>query len=137
MKTIGYITLFLLIIMGSCKKEQETGPLELNKEVTLKTGDVRNLNPDNLSIKVLNINDSRCPIGVVCIWQGEATVTLEVKETSSFDEAIGSVVLSTFHQPVDTVSGYIFRLIDVLPYPVYGVEVPEKDKKVVLKIDRI
>jgi hypothetical protein len=137
MKTTGLVTIILLFLLGSCTKDQDTGGLEMNKEVILKTGDILDSKSDNLYIKVLNINDSRCPIGVVCVWQGEATVTLEVKETSSFDEAIGSVVLSTFHQPVDTVSGYIFRLIDVLPYPVYGVEVPEKDKKVVLKIDRI
>lgn len=137
MKTSVYIAIILLFLMGSCKKDQDPAGSELNQELTLKTGDVRNLNPNNLSIKVLNISDSRCPTGVVCVWQGEATVTLEVKENSSFDEAIGTLILSTFHQPVDTVSGYIFRLIDVLPYPVYGVEVPEKDKKVVLKIDRI
>lgn len=137
MKTSVYIVIILLFLMGSCKKDQDPAGSELNQELTLKTGDVRNLNPNNLSIKVLNIGDSRCPTGVVCVWQGEATVTLEVKENSSFDEAIGTLILSTFHQPVDTVSGYIFRLIDVLPYPVYGVEVPEKDKKVVLKIDRL
>ncbi|HPT32033.1 MAG TPA: hypothetical protein PLW67_09345 [Prolixibacteraceae bacterium] len=137
MKTSVYIAIILLFLMGSCKKDQDPAGSELNQELTLKTGDVRNLNPNNLSIKVLNIIDSRCPTGVVCFWQGEATVTLEVKENSSFDEAIGTLILSTFHQPVDTVSGYIFRLIDVLPYPVYGVEVPEKDKKVVLKIDRL
>jgi len=111
--------------------------LELNHELTLKTGDIRNFKQDNLSIKVLNINDSRCPIGVVCVWQGEATVTLSVSEVISFDEANGMVVLSTFHHPVDTMSNFVFRLVDVLPYPVYGVEVPDKDKKVVLKIDRI
>lgn len=127
----------LLILAFSCKKEQETVPFGTNQELTLKTGDVLNSKPDNLSIKVLKISDSRCPIGVVCIWQGEATVTLEVKEISSFDEAIGTVVLSTVHQPVDTMSNFIFRLIDVLPYPVYGKEVPDSDKKVVLKIDRL
>jgi len=137
MKTSIYIAFSLLFLMVSCKKDQDPAGSELNQELTLKTGDVRNLNPNNLSIKVLNISDSRCPTGVVCVWQGEATVTLEVKESPSFDQAIGTLILSTFHQPVDTVSGYIFRLIDVLPYPVYGVEVPEKDKKVVLKIDRL
>ena len=132
MKTIGYVTIMLLFILGSCKKEQEPAGLELNQELTLKTGDICDSKPDNLSVKVLKINDSRCPIGVVCVWQGEATVTLEVKSGSVFN-----VELSTFHDPVDTVNNFIFRLIDVLPYPVYGVEVPEKDKKVVLKIDKI
>jgi hypothetical protein len=132
MRTLSYCLAFLLLLAFSCKKEQETAPLGLSQELTLKTGDIRTSKTDNLSIKVLKINDSRCPTGVVCIWQGEATVFLEVKENSTFD-----VTLSTFHQPVDTVNNYIFRLIDVLPYPVYGTEVPDSDKKVVVKIDRL
>ena len=132
MKTIWYFILLFLFILGSCKKEQEAAPFGTDQELTLKTGDVHSSKSDNLSIKVLKISDSRCPIGVVCIWQGEATVNLEVKASFVFE-----VVLSTFHQPVDTVNNYIFRLVDVLPYPVYGVEVPDSEKRVVLKIDRL
>jgi hypothetical protein len=132
MKTNWCFIILFLFILGACKEEQESAPFGTNQELTLKTGDVRSSKSDNISVKVLNIGDSRCPTGVVCIWQGEATVNLEVKESTVFE-----VVLSTFHHPVDTVNNFIFKLIDVLPYPVHGVEVPEKDKKVVLKIDRL
>ena len=132
MKTNWCFLILFLFLLGACKKEQDTAPFGTDQELTLKTGDVRSSKSDNISVKVLKISDSRCPIGVVCVWQGEATVNLEVKESTVFE-----VVLSTFHHPVDTVNNFIFKLIDVLPYPVYGVEVPEKDKKVVLKIDRI
>jgi hypothetical protein len=126
-----YIVLFLFIL-ASCKKDQEDPPLGLNQEFILKTGDIRSSKSDNLSIKVLKIGDSRCPIGVVCVWQGEATVNLEIKESTVF-----IVELSTVHHPVDTVNNFIFKLIDVLPYPIYEVEVPDSEKRVVLKIDRL
>jgi hypothetical protein len=137
MQTNWYFILIFLFILGACKKEQETASFGTSQELTLKTGDVRSSKTDNISFKVLKISDSRCPTGVVCVWQGEATVNLEIKETSSFDEAIGTIVLSTFHHPVDTANNFIFKLIDVLPYPKYGVEVPDSDKSVVLKIDRL
>jgi hypothetical protein len=137
MKTNWCFLILFLFLLGACKKEQETAPFGTDQELTLKTGDVRSSKSDNLKIKVLKIGDSRCPIGVVCIWQGEATVNLAVIETSSFDEAIGTIELSTFHHPVDTVSNFIFKLIDVLPYPKYGVEVPDSEKSVVLKIDKL
>jgi hypothetical protein len=132
MKTNWCVILIFLFILGSCKKEQETDPFGTNQELTLKTGDVRSSKSDNISIKVLKISDSRCPTGVVCVWQGEATVNLEIKEATVYE-----VILSTFHQPVDTVNNLIFKLIDVLPYPKYGVEVPDSEKCVVLKIDRL
>jgi hypothetical protein len=137
MKLNWFFILLFLYILGSCKKEQETALFGLNQELNLKTGDVRSSKSDNISVKVLKISDSRCPIGVVCVWQGEATVNLAVIETSSFDKAIGTIVLSTFHHPVDTVNNFIFKLIDVLPYPKYGVEVPDSEKSVVLKIDKL
>jgi hypothetical protein len=137
MKTYWCFLILFLFLLGACKKEQETAPFGTDQELTLKTGDIRSSKSDNISVKVLNIGDSRCPTGVVCFWQGEATVNLAVISTSSFDETIGTVVLSTFHHPVDTVSNFIFKLIDVLPYPKSGVEVPDSEKKVVLKIDRL
>jgi hypothetical protein len=137
MKTYWCLIVVFLFILGSCKEEQESAPFGTDQELTLKTGDVRSSKSDNISVKVLKISDSRCPTGVVCVWQGEATVNLAVISTSSFDEAIGTVVLSTFHHPVDTANNFIFKLIDVLPYPKYGVEVPDSEKSVVLKIDKL
>jgi hypothetical protein len=132
MKTSWCFIVLFLLILGSCKKEQDGGPFGQNQELTLKTGDICHSKLENLSIKVLKINDSRCPTGVYCIWQGEATVNLEVKEASVYE-----VVLSTFHQPADTVNNLVFNLVDVVPYPKYGVEVPDSAKFVVLKIDRL
>jgi hypothetical protein len=106
--------------------------LALNEELTMKTGDIFQSTTGKLSVKVTKITDSRCPTGVVCVWQGEATVYLDVNESKTYE-----VVLSTFHQPVDTVNNYIFKLINVLPYPVYQVEVPDSDKKVILQIEKL
>jgi hypothetical protein len=132
MKTYLIYILLMLGILSGCKKETDTGTFLLNEELTLKTGVVYRSPSDNLSVKVVKISDSRCAIGVVCIWQGEATVYLDVKDVKTWE-----VVLSTFHQPIDTVNNYIFKLIDVLPYPKYQVEVPEDEKKVILQINSL
>lgn len=34
---------------------------------------------EGLSLEAIQINDSRCPEGVTCIWQGYASVTIKVK----------------------------------------------------------
>lgn len=75
------------------------------------------------SYYVKAIADSRCPIGVSCIWQGVAEVTLVLKQGSltdsvrvaSFDGADGlykrerSVVLDK--------TTWTVNYVDVLPYP--------------------
>jgi hypothetical protein len=132
MKTHWLFIFLILGILSGCQKESDTGTFLLNEELTLKTGVVYRSPSDNLSVKVVKITDSRCAIGVVCIWQGEATVNLEVKGSTVFE-----VEISTYHHPVDTVNNLIFKLIDVLPYPKYQVDVPDSEKTVTLQIDKL
>ena len=130
--TTAIFFIILLFIITGCRKNTGEDVFVLEKEVKFKAGEAYTAQKDNLTVTVKKITDSRCPIGVVCVWQGEATVYLDVKDGQSWE-----VVLKTVHQPVDTVNNYIFRLIDVLPYPKYQVEVPDSEKTVVLQIDKL
>lgn len=132
MKTTGIIITILLFVLSGCKKNSGEDDFVLEKELNLKAGEVYTAQKDNLTVTVKKITDSRCPIGVVCVWAGEASVWLDVNDGKSWE-----VVLKTVHQPADTVNNYIFRLINVLPYPVYQVEVPDSEKVVVLQIEKL
>ncbi len=131
MKHLIYILLAVIILTG-CKKETEPGMIELNEEVSMKTGVIYRSPSFDFSVKVLEINDSRCPTGVVCIWMGVATVRFEVKEKQTSE-----LVLDTFQHRSDTLNNHIFRLIDVLPYPVWQKDIPDSEKKVILEITRL
>ena len=79
------------------------------------------------------LTDSRCPVDVVCIWAGEATVrfsfTTDDFYAASFDLRIGTK---------DTlIDGYHFSLIDLLPYPDTRVERKMEDYKarIIIKQD--
>lgn len=85
-----------------------------------------------LSISVEHVSDSRCPTGVVCVWEGEATVYLYVRTQN-----VQELVLSTVRQPKDTVQNYEIELVDVSPYPDISREIEQEDYEVTLKITRI
>ena len=87
---------------------------------------------NELKFEINVINDSRCPSDVVCIWQGEAVVKIEVKSPQ-----YGIIELSTFDNLVDTVGYYSFELVDVSPYPVSTRVIKPKDYKVTLQISKI
>jgi hypothetical protein len=132
MKTIAIFLIFLTLIVSGCIKNDEPESFLLKQEVKFKAGEVYTAQKDKLKVTVKKITDSRCPIGVVCVWAGEASVWLDVNDGQSWE-----VVLKTVHQPIDTVNNYIFKLIDVLPYPIYQVDVPDSEKIVVLQIDKL
>jgi META domain len=61
-------------------------------------------------------NDSRCPLGVQCAWEGDATVsvTLTIGNTAYTGElhtnaSVGPTVM--------TLGSYDIKLVDLLPYP--------------------
>ena len=82
-----------------------------------------------LNFSVTEINDSRCPSDVVCVWQGKADVKIEVK-----NPVRGSISLNTYDNLIDTVGNYSIELIDVSPYPVSTKVIKLEEYKVTLKI---
>lgn len=52
---------------------------KLDEEVTLKDKESAVLDGENLIIEVLEINDSRCPVGTNCIRAGEVRFSLLLK----------------------------------------------------------
>ncbi len=131
MKTHLLFFIFLMGIVIACKEDTVTDPATSDNDLKLKTGKVYNFENNDFTVKIKQINDSRCPVGVVCVWQGEVAVFFEISNGQTWD-----LVLKSVHQPVDTLNGYIFKLIDVLPYPVYQVDIPDSDRTVILQIDK-
>jgi hypothetical protein len=64
------------------------------------------------------LSDSRCPTGVLCVWQGEAVILVNVK-IGSVD--YGDFKMSTYGNPSTiNVGKYYVKFINLDPYPVYG-----------------
>ncbi|MFT3751643.1 MAG: hypothetical protein QM800_01810 [Paludibacter sp.] len=62
------------------------------------------------------LNDSRCPIGAVCVWEGNAQVRFDLKTEGNYHYTFNLNTHRSFRQ--DTlIRGIRFKLIDVLPYP--------------------
>ncbi len=71
---------------------------------------------DGLKLEITAINDSRCPVGVNCVTEGEAVVSFEAK--TSGQSAEFGLVLNTAGDEKDTVIlGYQVTLLEVNPYP--------------------
>lgn len=88
---------------------------------------------DNLpEIEIREITDSRCPTGVVCVWEGEVKVKI-----NTFSGNSGEITFSTHNHLLDTLDIWTFRLLDVIPYPVY--QQPVRGEKIftVMIVDKL
>jgi len=132
MKALIVILTFIICSGFSCQLEDECVSFRLGDETVLRHG-VEYCSSDVLMHLSLNeIQDSRCPEGVVCVWQGEVSVKINI-ETSDVNE----VVLKSFHHPVDTLGQYAFILVDVYPYPKYKQPLVTGDYRITVKVVRI
>lgn len=114
-------TFFALI---ACDEKTEEMPIEdkFGTPVTLKVGASSDIQEGLLTITFDKlVEDSRCPNGAECFWEGQATVQLLVNESTTVD-----LIMRAAHEDLakDTVDNYIYTLLDVSPYPDMSDELP-------------
>lgn len=126
------LSLLLLILFASCNSKQVT-----QKEVNLYSGsDTIEINSNYVVFDVSRtfsieldsvLNDSRCPKGTNCVWEGNAKIQL--KATMFSDNKTHYIQLNTYRQfTQDTIiNNYRFKLLNLTPYPEQGKVFPYYD----------
>lgn len=133
MKALIIFLTFVICCGFSCMHDEDCVPVRLGEESVLSFGNTYCLNDPSLQLSISDIQDSRCPEGVVCVWQGEVMVRLLFKSGSIEED----VILRSALQPADTVGNYVFILLDALPYPKYKHPVEITDYRITVKIDKL
>ena len=130
MKNLILTLLFVTVIFVSCNEKTLPGTFNFNTREIFKFGET-NISPNNtLVFSTTKINDSHCPEGVECAWQGSADIMLKFDSPQN-----DSLVLKTYNNRIDTFANYSFELIDVSPYPIYTetIEMEEYDITLIIK----
>lgn len=132
MKTLYIFFSLIAVLFISCDKEPVSESFGFGFDNNFKiNGEYHSV--DNSLIFLINeINDSRCPSDVVCIWEGKADVKIEVTNPVQ-----GFILLSTYNHLKDTLGNYSFELKDVSPSPVSTKTIQMEEYEVTLKIDEL
>ena len=79
-------------------------------------------------------NDSRCPVDVQCIWEGDATVALRLEGGGAPER---TVELHTLDEPKEaTQDAYVVILVALAPQPVSSRPTPLREYKATLRVRR-
>ncbi len=107
-----YAIIFLILIGTAVLSFAES-----NSTVSLNSFMIKlhqTISVDTLDVEFLEIDDSRCPSDVTCVWEGRASVTLHIYNQTQYQTMILTTnTLTTYH-----VDSYEITLLDVLPYPI-------------------
>lgn len=131
-KSLSICFLIAVICLSACNKEDSSETFRFGFEEIFQRGKINLANDNSLQFNIIEINDSRCPSDVICIWQGEAIIKINIEKPHS-----GLVELSTYDNLIDTIGAFSFQLIDVSPYPISTQSLEQDDYNVVLKIEKL
>jgi hypothetical protein len=136
MKRISLIVLAILslalFIVPSCSAKQE---VVLGQEFQLRPGDEAVISGENTSVKFIEVTeDSRCPKGANCIWEGRVVCLLEITQNGEKSE-YSIIETGANEQAERTLSGYRFTF-NVTPYPELEKKIHDGDYRLILKMTR-
>ena len=126
---------FVLVALFCCKNDFISAPLVLNKPIELRYGEISKNADYNISIVLDSVlNDSRCPIGMECIWAGNAEVRFIYSSANSTQPFVLNTLTSF---PTDTlIEGYRIKLNTLTPYPEAGLVIKQVDYKAEIQITK-
>jgi len=78
------------------------------------------------------VADSRCAANVVCVWQGDAAVRLELATPQA--GAVEGTLHTTLEPKTLDASGYTLSLLDVAPHP--GTSDSTRGAQVIVRVAR-
>lgn len=104
------------LAVSSCDKEKTDIGFELGQQFALAFQQTAISTDGTIEVRFKErLTDSRCPTDVVCVWEGEASIAIDVT-VNNIDEQISLSTHPEFGQK-DTVGQLVFTLVDLQPYP--------------------
>ena len=107
------VLLAAIFWVGSCAKNDSIDPdFKLEEAFDLKVDQTAFNQNENLQIRIKEIlEDSRCPDGVMCVWEGQVRMEVEIKiDNTTFTKEL--IYYSA--NPLEC-GGYSFQVLGVLP----------------------
>ena len=135
------ISLVMILILQSMEKSSlgmgpEVYPKKLNEQFQLHLHDLAIIS-GGPEISILNIEDSRCPSDVTCVWEGEVKISVYVVKDKN---PLGNFTLTSRagdkNMATQTFDGYSIQVIEVNPYPVSTKQIPLSDYVVTLVVSK-
>jgi hypothetical protein len=127
-------TVLIMMSMAACSPQPEEISIELGQEFSLMPNQSGSIESESLELRFREvINDSRCPKGVTCVWEGEVSCLVDITYMSS----TSGIVLTQrgSGQSVTSFKDYYISF-QVQPYPEAGKDIDKEDYRLELTIDK-
>jgi hypothetical protein len=125
------IILAIITIIGTATMAMAQDP----QKVTIRYGHQKHAGGTGLTLKFVSVvEDSRCPVGVDCIWAGNARIQV----FASNSQGSKMLTMNTGAGPLgDQYGGYAIRLVSLTPQPPQHGKIKTEKYTAVFAISRL
>ena len=130
-----YIFILSVMTFLCCKKDSGTSVdnslkiIRLNDTSEVSVGQTVELTNGEIVFKFDSlIQEARCPIGIECLWQGNASIHL------TFHDRVDT--LDTYFKQTISYGNYKLILINLLPYPIWQQPIDKKSYIAFIKVSQ-
>jgi hypothetical protein len=107
----------------------------IGKPFDLKVGESVTVGTHGLTVGFDElVSDGRCPIGLLCFWEGDAATLLWSQRPGETRQDFQLHTYSGFKQKV-SYGDYVITLVQVSPYPVYQAPTAPGDYVATIRVD--
>lgn len=125
----SFILLLIILGVGCSNTDNRT-----KGAINLKVNDCFDKFENKVSICLDSVfNDSRCPTGLVCIWEGDALASFSITRNDSIRRLI--LHINNSFQNDTVIDGITIKLLSIMPYPISGAQIDPQDYKVEISIN--
>ena len=134
MRPLG--VLFALLVLA-CSSPTDPGDSVLrDRTVEVQFGNSVQVNADLRVSFAQVVQDSRCPASVVCAWQGNGAVRLDILSSTGVQSAILNTAGGTAFPHEVTLAGYTFTLVELNPQRQTADPIPVQQYRATIRVTR-
>ena len=129
------LSCFFVATLAGCgtTDSQAAEPVDLGAQVTLAPGGSASFRSAGIVVQFLGVTkDSRCPRDTTCMWAGDATVLLSIRNPRQ--SPMRHEVLEGEH----VIAGdYLITVVRVQPEPVASARIPQESYRGTLQLQKL
>lgn len=123
-----------LLLAGCIGTDELTA--DLGQEFTLSIGQSARIEGESLQVSFEEVlEDSRCPTGATCIWEGRVSIAVEITDNESPYRMVLIQSGMSDQYASETYKEYQFTF-KVNPYPELGTEIATGDYRLLLTVSK-
>lgn len=128
--------LALAAVAVGCGSGTEPDPVGLAQEFTLAAGESVRIRGETLGVAFDSVSaDSRCPVDVTCVWEGDAVVVVTLTDPARQPATVELHTSGRFAQAAGY-GDFEVTLVKLAPEPKAGNPIPQSAYRATLRVTR-